>query len=1078
MTIAFSPAAQINLDNANNTAESIEARVSNLNELINSIETIYGNNQSRMDTTEIDNKIIDLTAGPWKNSTEVEGTERLNTNSVWDFIFTSPIRDTYYNASPEIAAGLPNFIPNYNTGRYDSIFREHIQRLNISGGLKDSINNAVSQLNNLNTVGYQSQLEQAKVMIAAPLIEELEVFRDILIVVSSEINNPQSIIYKPGSPYGPFSTIELAGFEMPLLTGDIINGINSIIALYRTLFNNIDQLVNLPQDILTRVSLTNAGLEQSPTDPNQFNLILPQEKDPWGIRFSYQTSEAGNLFAVGQQVNEFSNNPTGQSIRAENGRVRQQELIASQSLLEEATVNLTKQFYFQLLPAIKTNLPSSGSTDVPGAMPGIQFRIENNIVKHKIPGFAPVYQPIGIDCIKCTLVGMFTGNDGVDLSASYLEDLSAGLLKKGQSLLDLPFADRSNFSLAEGSSKLSQFDPSNNPFTSGGELDYRNNPLIFKDGVDLPIPSSSKSTTSNNVAVLSEDAFRGAQDFYNEIVSQGREVEVELNLRKGTGPLSGGNAGPFRDPGTGNPKFKGLIKRLDLYYVRRDRCWFIIDLEITNSGLIGNECLNLTNIIEESVELFEGVNTSLGLTKEQLDKCFKDPLDIPLKGDESGIAMVIDQATGLSYFYSTITGNLRTDRTYPLSYTETQGFLYRNRFTGKLDNIPSINDIDNSFAILGGFASHRVRVAGLMLRLAALYEPTLTNKENDFASNWIPSSSYNLTWHGTSWKYNKHDGKFYYVYERDGTLVRDAETSVKRARPLKDLLYDREFGFYDLNSVDKIANFILSEYTPLLQIPDNDCTQLLDELNNEDFNRQGTNSNQGIKSTRIDEEQSLNVVPNQIGNGIDPNIINLPPTTLVNPSNQNTNPEDAQANLEELAENVENGALDRLIEQGLNEYIKVLDPNNGSFIGTTLSPSLNNNLRILAREGTLFTEDATEASLSLVTGRTRVIQNATNNSEISISIKYNVNNPFNLVSRGTRLNYELGRSRFGAVVVKAFLNSGSKVYKIDGLRLNYGLATSSTKTQPEKVEPAPINQEPSDNNKPTTASPSTSTLTP
>lgn len=1038
MTISNSPVAEINLDNDINTAESIEIRISNLNELINSIEIIYANNQFRMASLEQPlAKNLSLNKGPWKNSISQGPADNLNANSIWDFIFTSPIKDIYYNASPQIAQNLPNLINNVNRVRYDSIFNEHIERINISGGLKDSITNAVSQLNNLNVIGYQSQLENAKELIVSPLIEELEVFKAILNVVSTEINNPQSTIYKAGSPFGPFSNQEIASFEMPPITQEIITSITSTIEALRRIFNRIDQLVNIPQDVLTRIILINSGLQQSTTDPDQFNFILPNEKEPWGIRFSYQTTQSGNLFATQNQVNEFSNNPTGHSITRLNSNQRQQELEATRELLEDTIINSTRDFYFQLLPAIKTNMPSSGSTDVPGAMPGIQFRIENNIVKHKIPGFAPIYQPIGIDSIKCTLVGMFTGNDGVDLSSSYLDDISVGLLKPGQSSIQDntgPFNNES-FNIYDQSKDSKSFGGSRFSSTIGG----------------LPEVKDKASSTAATIPSLSEDAFRGAQDFYNEIVSQGKEVEVELNLRKGSGPFPGGNIGPFRDPDTGNPRFKGLIKRLDLYYVRRDRCWFIIDLEITESGLIGKECLNLTNVIDESVELFEGVTEPIGLTKEELDKCFKDPHEMPLNGEDSGTTFVLDQATGLSYFYSTLTGSLRSDRTYPLSYDETQRFLYQNRFTGVITNVPRIVfDIANSTAILGGLAPTRVKIAGLMLRLAALYEPTLTSTENDFAVNLIPSSTVKylgIIGHGTSWKYNKNDGKFYFVFESDGSFVRSIETSTQRARTLKDLLYDREFGFFDLGAVDKIANFVVNEYNPLLKNTAVNCDI---QANNP--------SNNNIVSTSIAEQPST-IIPNtQVNN----NNSTVEETTLVNSNNENNNEDELQT----IINNIENGLFDEYIQQALNQYFKILSSNNRSFTADNLTPNLNTILKTGVENGTLFIESDNNINITLIEGRSRVTKNQTNNSEISIAVKYNFDKEFTLVSNNTRFNYNpISTNRDADIIVRAVLNNGIRVYKIDAI----SLATSRTgrnRASSNRVTNASIDAAPSNNNIP------------
>jgi len=1071
MTVFISPAAEINLEETQGTAESIEARISGITELISSAEIIYDNNQQRMDTMD-NNRFIDLENGPWRNSYAETpaggGTVNFgpDTNSAWDFVFTSPIRDIYYSASPSLAAALPGFIPNYNGGRYDSIFRQHKQRLNIPGGLKDSINNAVSQLNNLNTIGYQSQLEQARNIIAALLIEELELFRDIINIVSTEINNPQSIIYKPGSPYGPFSTAQIAAFTMPGGTEEVVDGIEAIITILRNVYQQIDELINIPQDVLTRVTLVNAGLTQSPNDPNQFNLLPPEEKDPWGIRFSYKSSQSANLYARNNQVNQFANNPTGHSITAANSTERQQELQASRELLEAVDINMQKDFYFQLLPAIKTNMPSSGSTDVPGAMPGIQFRIENNIVKHKIPGFAPIYQPIGIDCIKCTLVGMFTGHDGVDLSRAYSDDISAGLLAPGGSMVQgaNPFTSGHEYSLATGGPTLSTFQGSSSPFAPTSlQLPTNNN------GFDIPIPAQSKSKTASPVAVLSEDAFRGAQDFYNEIVSQGREVEVELNLRKGSGPFPGGTPGPFRDPETGNPRFKGLIRRLDLYYTRRDRCWFIIDLEITDSGLIGDECINLTNIIEESVNLFEGVVEPLGLTKEQLDKCFKDPVEFTLKGQRTGQSIVIDKATGLSYFYIKNTDKLATDRTYPMGYEETQRYLYASRTSEEIED-PKSDYIKRSGPPglkIGSQKSRKKRLAGLMLELASLYEPTLTDKDNDLANNWFPSVVGSFTFNGLAWRYNKNNGKFYLVYQSNGNLAFNSEESERYSGTLKELISSGNIDFNDNFIDDNLPNFIVSDWNPLLNIPDNDCNKLLDQLEQEQFNKQQNAGEKAIGESRegssVEYADAESVDPIQQGGDISPLDPNLQPTFITTQDNNQ------DQNLELVKEGVENGALDRLINQALNEYTKALDRDRLAYVGTALSPDYNQLLTNEAFRGNVFIADPDGVVLSLVEGRTRVNSSNTNNSEISIRVKYTFDKKFYLVSGNTSRTFDPAIAsrvyRDADVIVKAYIKDGVKVYKVDGISLDT-IYTRGNRVEPTPVQAAPTNQQPSDNNQP------------
>jgi len=101
-------------------------------------------------------------------------------------------------------------------------------------------------------------------------------------------------------------------------------------------------------------------------------------KDRWGVKFKYQaTSNTTNGCAP-------TNAPT--------------------------TLN---EWYLTLLPAMRSVIPNNGGMDVPGALPGLQFQIRSNIAKHKIPGFQPLYQHLGVDSIIITLVGTFTGDGGL-----------------------------------------------------------------------------------------------------------------------------------------------------------------------------------------------------------------------------------------------------------------------------------------------------------------------------------------------------------------------------------------------------------------------------------------------------------------------------------------------------------------------------------------------------------------------------------------------------------------------------------------------------------------------------------------
>lgn len=71
------------------------------------------------------------------------------------------------------------------------------------------------------------------------------------------------------------------------------------------------------------------------------------------------------------------------------------------------------EWFLTLLPAMRSVIPLSGGMDTPGALPGLQFQIKSNIAKHKVPGFQPIFQHMGVDSIVITLVGTFTGDGGL-----------------------------------------------------------------------------------------------------------------------------------------------------------------------------------------------------------------------------------------------------------------------------------------------------------------------------------------------------------------------------------------------------------------------------------------------------------------------------------------------------------------------------------------------------------------------------------------------------------------------------------------------------------------------------------------
>ena len=193
----------------------------------------------------------------------------------------------------------------------------------------------------------------------------------------------------------------------------------------------------------------------------------------------------------------------------------------------------SKTWSLSLLPAMQSNTRYGGGVDVPGALPGLAFKAIPSIARHKVPGFQPVYQHMGIDSVTVTMVGCFTGADG------------------------------------EGDNVRAAFDNMNVSLLGDNAADRR-------------------------AALRKLDSYRSFQEFYRIAVQEGRELAIEVNL-KHSNRFEGRDSTPptgLRNS-NGNPEFKGLVKRLETYYVRSDRTWYTMDIELTDYKLISNEPINL-----------------------------------------------------------------------------------------------------------------------------------------------------------------------------------------------------------------------------------------------------------------------------------------------------------------------------------------------------------------------------------------------------------------------------------------------------------------------------------------------------
>ncbi len=226
-----------------------------------------------------------------------------------------------------------------------------------------------------------------------------------------------------------------------------------------------------------------------------------------------------------------------------------------------------ESYYLTLLPAMSSAFSAQGNTDVPNSTPGLNFKLIPNLAKHKIPGFQPAYQHLGIDGCICTMVGCFTGADGYSL----LED-EAGKGKTSKQAL--------------GNSTL---------FDSYGVA-----------GLD----------TQEGLKRISQqlDSYKNFQQFYQFAIKQGKELTVEINLAKnGSLPIGTGSDETLR-AGNGNPKFKALVKNIEVYHARSDRTWYTLQLELTDFGLASKTPINLTNQLSSKVKEYQDKLKSSGAT--------------------------------------------------------------------------------------------------------------------------------------------------------------------------------------------------------------------------------------------------------------------------------------------------------------------------------------------------------------------------------------------------------------------------------------------------------------------------------
>jgi len=311
----------------------------------------------------------------------------------------------------------------------------------------------------------------------------------------------------------------------------------------------------------------------------------------------------------------------------------------------------TETFYLMLLPSISGSLNGTGHMDVPGSMPGISFKFQSSYAKHKIPGWAPVYQALGIDSVLVTIVGMFTGEDGNQLTPEQAE--------------------------------------------RGGVID-----VTPKNAFSSFPKSTEKSIELTNKL----DTYQNLQSFVNFAAGRMQRLNVEININKSpninpTSKVIGAIRGE-----NGNPNFTGILRSLDTFYRRYDRTYYTMTIEITD-GLVAASCankpLNLTNRIDQVIKKqLESSRNQCGTVRDQAAKPASTPEE-KKKNDEEALKDIPKACTSYSSNGNTenifwIDGDKKLIRTYELTKS-TNGEILTTKFIKDLKDKEAFNFvIDNS----------------------------------------------------------------------------------------------------------------------------------------------------------------------------------------------------------------------------------------------------------------------------------------------------------------------------------------------------------------------------------------------
>lgn len=403
------------------------------------------------------------------------------------------------------------------------------------------------------------------------------------------------------------------------------------------------------------------------TQLNNQNICAPITLDNYGVKFIYTDSEG----STGSKYNQ---------------------LISSTATDNTTIKTVKKEWHMTLLPAMASKFASGWQ--VPNAMPGLNFRVKQDLVKKKLLGGGSVYQNLGSNEIEIMMVGIFTGDGGIyrisdngtdwgSPIASYEILNIGGKFGAGNTINPMtnpPYntgnrliADQLGIPQKYGYKTADEFFKGSAP-NLGKEPDYLRDQfgetlfirkdvsrrgmfdrigcpseceLSYRPGVNADIKYGEQLTkntfdflpdytyTAKELDALN-DGYLEAVAFYQMAIKSARTLDVEINLRKTRDGLvpyipkdaySQQYASPLRN-GISNPKFKAVVKDMELYVSRSNRVWYTLILQVVQAD--EGTCLEIIDSKPSTIK--EDV---LAQVKEDAAKQEADLLAEPIKAEEA-----------------------------------------------------------------------------------------------------------------------------------------------------------------------------------------------------------------------------------------------------------------------------------------------------------------------------------------------------------------------------------------------------------------------------------------------------------